>query len=995
MANTRTVEGVALSGKTRKKTSVFWSTVPEKEQFINVQVPGVAMGGFTDTRKDSHAQKFAQVVQKSKSDSAILNTRNDPLTVNKQEKSSQRIATKQNDFLGKKDASSLLKGATSSDQLANMSSLSESGNPRRASLKNLNVEDKKRVANLIKELAKTGEERELALERLQEERVSFEEQLGAIQEEQTVLKQERESLKQRLEISEKLLKKYQNELKDVKSEKEEQAKIFKKRLQAQPQGTQTSPSVEVLSKDVTAKSRKRPMKKTHDDRNSHRGRMQWGAPQVPVYSNRLFDVKVSDIEYEQNSESQNVSGEYQRSGVSENSGLHELYLREYSLQLRLQEQQIEIQRQQVQLQQQLQLLQQQQQVLPSQGTVQQSHQHPQQQAAKQDPDEHKYPSRKPDQFTRSEDWSMHADQHEEDAEQKRSPLTQPEPHDQFTKLHQPDPKNNETLTMHSPSQQTNLVQKRTSDSKCRHIEANHEADTVPHDHLDSFSRSRRNTPNRHVHVMENSRHENEAVLHKHGEPQTKETSYRGGSPPSHNHHHHLAHNGGTNSSVGGYDTSRNKGTETHHSKHRHVSNRRSSSEHRKIDHINHIDLNNNEEFKPKSTKQGNHLHDVNGNIVQDHSRVYVSDSCSDTGDQTDMEHHCRSHQPCHCGYYHEQTKQDLPTSDCDYPVSKHVHYRSIPQHDLSKTSSDNIDHHKDKPHPAQKNYHTRRHPISPKRNNSYYQKSIHYTEHEVVPPLGHHHDSEYLHHHRGTCEEHSLQQTAHHTPHYGKHKHANETAFDDVTYQASQTTSSQHEPTERRVHVHHPLDTSRNTKPLSSGHAQEYDYLPSGGLRQQRTQENQDKSKDLLDDYIHNYQTAGQYNTESNPDYPRKKINKNPTKRKTSRLKKVENDDVFPPTNYTTRRQPTYEEENPSYSLYRPNIHETKSTRSYIQERHRDSANESYPDSLVEIVEDLEVHTGYEGYSGETRDMCSTDEREYDSNEEESTILDNIFFLKR
>lgn len=802
-----------------------------------------------------------------------------------------------------------------------MSSLSESSNPRRASLKNLNVEDKKRVANLIKELAKTGEERELALERLQEERVSFEEQLGAIQEEQTALKQERESLKQRLEMSEKLLQKYESELKDVKSEKREQERIFKKRLQAKPMGTQTSPSVETLSKDIIAKSRKDGMNKTHgyagDDRNPRHGRMQWGAPQIPVYSNSLFDVKVSDIEKEQSSESQSANGEYQWSGISENSGLHELYLREYSLQLRLQEQQIEIQRQQVQLQQQLQLLQQQQQVqvLPSQGHEQHSQQPPQQHAAKQESEEYKYPCKKADQDRQlqhqweisrgshlqqqnSQDRTMHSSQHGQNAGQKQSPLNQPQ-YGGSPKLHQQEPQNNETLTKHSPTQQTNLLQKRASESRGQHIEENHGAGTVPHNHSDSLSRLERNKHDRRVHVMENSRHKNEAVLYKHSDSQAKDTSYRGDSPPSHNHYHHLGHDGGTNSSVGEYDTDRNKGTDTryYHSKHRHGTKRKSSRKHSKTNNVNQVDFNNNELFQPKSQSPklpGNHLHDRNGNIVQDHPQVYVSDSYSETDDQTDMEHQCRSHRPCHCVHYHTQTRQDQLTSDYDHPVSKHVHYRSIPQHDLSKTSPHIIEqnpYHKDEPHPVEMNYHPNVHQHSPNRTSSYHQKSIQYTNHAVVPPLhvGHHHDCEYLHHNRGTCDEHSS---------------------DAVIYQASQTTNSQHEPEERRVHVHRPLDSPRNTRPALSGNAQtgtgESDNLPFGGLERQRTRINQDESKGLLDDYIHNHQTTGQHNAKSDPDYPRKKVNKNPTTKKMSRLKKVENDDGFPLPNYAASRQATY-----------------------------------------------------------------------------------------
>lgn len=50
-------------------------------------------------------------------------------------------------------------------------------------LKELNPQDKKRVANLVKELAKVGEEREHAEERLKTERLAFEERLVILQEE--------------------------------------------------------------------------------------------------------------------------------------------------------------------------------------------------------------------------------------------------------------------------------------------------------------------------------------------------------------------------------------------------------------------------------------------------------------------------------------------------------------------------------------------------------------------------------------------------------------------------------------------------------------------------------------------------------------------------------------------------------------------------------------------------------------------------------------------
>jgi hypothetical protein len=111
MANARAVEEVSISGKTRKKTSVFWSTVPENEQFRNVQVPGVALDRFKDSKKDIQAQKYVHVVQKSKSDSAIMNARNDLLNVNKQGKVGHKFAVKKNDLLGKgKDVPNVLTG---------------------------------------------------------------------------------------------------------------------------------------------------------------------------------------------------------------------------------------------------------------------------------------------------------------------------------------------------------------------------------------------------------------------------------------------------------------------------------------------------------------------------------------------------------------------------------------------------------------------------------------------------------------------------------------------------------------------------------------------------------------------------------------------------------------------------------------------------------------------------------------------------------------------
>ena len=62
------------------------------------------------------------------------------------------------------------------------------------SLKELNPQDKKRVANLVKELAKVGEERINAEERLQIERKAFDERLVILQEEYDAVLKEKQCI---------------------------------------------------------------------------------------------------------------------------------------------------------------------------------------------------------------------------------------------------------------------------------------------------------------------------------------------------------------------------------------------------------------------------------------------------------------------------------------------------------------------------------------------------------------------------------------------------------------------------------------------------------------------------------------------------------------------------------------------------------------------------------------------------------------------------------
>ena len=735
--------------------------------------------------------------------------------------------------------------------------MSESSNPRRASLKNLNVQDKKRVANLIKELAKTGEERELALERLQEERVSFEEQLSAVQEEQATLKQERETLTQRLEKSEKLLKKYESQLKDVKTEKEEQDKLLKKKFQVQPQSTQTSPLVQPLGTDGSSNLKKGSIKTrggtNAQNRQAYAGeseskentsRMRWSKPQLPVYSNTLFDVKVSDAEHEQSSETQSIREEHQR--VTDSSGLHELYLREYSMQLRLQEQQIEIQRQQVQLQQQLQLLQQQHQQQPGQQQQQQGQEQPGLSQQRQEDNQ----QRQREIIQQHEDGSQrqHFNAKQRSQEQKERP------HEK--KLY-PN-KQEKTFKEHSPKQ-TNFLQKRTPDRRDQQIEeVERQAGSVPHEHTVRSSRQRHDYDH-HGREMENSVHEHETA-------RQQNIPHIPPGSPSRNHYHKTR-------SSPEYHKIKHNTDSTHYHYERHpVPKRKTPGNTHRINEATHVDLNNNEYFQPRSPslEQLKNRYDTNGNSMQErYFQEYLSDS-NESYSETDSDavHHHTSERACHCGYYHNHTRQQY-----DQPVLKQSHGKGTPQCDLK--SADNPDHEAAAQHQA------------PYANTTVHQKLQHDVNRSQVrerqPPVRHHdhhiHKGEYRHlqdiHEKYSSQDH------HGVPHYATHRHTREPLFEAAFYQPSKELISKHEPSG------HPIYTQRQ-----SGFATSSLSLPKGMLtnnppdRQKyfRPQINQDKSKDLLDDYIYNHGNAEHYDAKLDVGYgPRDKGNQQLTKRKISR----------------------------------------------------------------------------------------------------------------
>lgn len=102
-----------------------------------------------------------------------------------------------------------------------------------------------------------------------------------------------------------------------------------------------------------------------------------------------------------------------------------------------------------------------------------------------------------------------------------------------------------------------------------------------------------------------------------------------------------------------------------------------------------------------------------------------------------------------------------------------------------------------------------------------------------------------------------------------------------------------------------------------------------------------------------------------------------------------------------TSKRVSERDANLGYSLYKPEIrgHRQRPTLSHDNIIFEKNWKPHYPNSLVEMVEDLEVSSECEDRYSEKPLGCSTLEGrghiDYDSDDEESTVIDNIFFLKR
>ncbi|XP_040840853.1 protein hinderin isoform X1 [Ochotona curzoniae] len=119
------------------------------------------------------------------------------------------------------------------------------GGTRSASLKDLCLEDKRRIANLIKELARVSEEKEVTEERLKAEQETFEKKIRQLEEQNELIIKEREALQLQYRECQELLSLYQKYLSEQQEKltmslselgaarmQEEQVSKFKSTLRA-------------------------------------------------------------------------------------------------------------------------------------------------------------------------------------------------------------------------------------------------------------------------------------------------------------------------------------------------------------------------------------------------------------------------------------------------------------------------------------------------------------------------------------------------------------------------------------------------------------------------------------------------------------------------------------------------------------------------------------------------------------------------------------------
>ncbi|XP_069324192.1 protein hinderin isoform X2 [Eulemur rufifrons] len=166
-----------VAGPSRPGGAAFWSRDFSDEEQSVVYVPGITAEGNIRSRHKLTSQKADVKVKTSRVTDASISMES-------------------------------LKGAGDSVDEQN----SCRGEIKSASLKDLCLEDKRRIANLIKELARVSEEKEVTEERLKAEQESFEKKIRQLEEQNELIIKEREALQLQYRECQELLSLYQKYL---------------------------------------------------------------------------------------------------------------------------------------------------------------------------------------------------------------------------------------------------------------------------------------------------------------------------------------------------------------------------------------------------------------------------------------------------------------------------------------------------------------------------------------------------------------------------------------------------------------------------------------------------------------------------------------------------------------------------------------------------------------------------------------------------------------
>ncbi|XP_078666682.1 uncharacterized protein LOC144908728 isoform X2 [Branchiostoma floridae x Branchiostoma belcheri] len=148
---------------------VFWTKDVTDEENSLVHVPGVTDVGNKRPQKRAPGRRSRDLGPRMPSPTAHSTPERDDDSAKHSGIEAEDNGKETDDFVIKQQKEKIIKNGSSDS--------------KKPSLKDLRIEDKKRVANLIKELAKVGEEKEKAVETLQVERQTYDQKLHQLEQE--------------------------------------------------------------------------------------------------------------------------------------------------------------------------------------------------------------------------------------------------------------------------------------------------------------------------------------------------------------------------------------------------------------------------------------------------------------------------------------------------------------------------------------------------------------------------------------------------------------------------------------------------------------------------------------------------------------------------------------------------------------------------------------------------------------------------------------------